>query len=91
MNNHERLAFQGQLIAAKGTLENLCREDERQHRIVKTAGDLMNAVGDEMGKLSREFYDAQTLWLRLAHNHSQLIERIVKLRASIDAIEKQLQ
>ena len=87
MNNHEWMAFKGQLEASKAELEQLCREDERLQRLAKSARDLASSIGDELGRLSREFYDAESLWLRLTHNHTMLIGRISALRESCEKVE----
>ena len=91
MNNHEWLAFSGQLQASKGELEKLCREDMRMQRLAKSAADLTSDVGEALGKLSHEYYDAESLWLRLTHNHAEIIRRISALRESIEQIEAMLE
>lgn len=91
MNNHEWLAFRGQLDASQAELKKLCRESQRLQCLAKSASDLASAIGDELGKLSREYYDAESLWLRLTHNHAEIIRRISALRESIEGIEAMLE
>lgn len=90
MNNHEWMAFQGQLEASKRELEKLCKEDERLQILTGSARGLADAIALQLGRLSHEFYDAESLWLRLSHNHGMLINRIAALRESIERIEPML-
>ena len=90
MNNHERLAAEGQLAVARQELEKLERQDARLGGLVKQADDLREAVAKELGRLSHEHLKARETFLFLADARGDCMASITRMRLSIQTLEESL-
>lgn len=90
MNTDEYLAFQGQLKASREELVKLEREEKGLEILSEQAKYFADNVGEHLGRLSHEFYAAESLMLRVQHNRQLCSLRVDRMQAGIAQIEESL-